>query len=134
MNITFSHTQDLDKGQLQDLFLSVKWSSGNYPDQLQLAMRNSHAVISAWDEDLLVGLINALSDSVMTVYFHYLLIRPEYQGKRIGRTLVAMMLDKYKDYARKAVIAYDSEIGFYRQCGFEVGTGKAPMFITILTT
>ena len=70
----------------------------------------------------------------MTVYFHYLLVRPEYQGQGIGKTLVAMMLERYKDCLRKAVIVYDSEIDFYRQCGFEIGTGKTPMFITILTT
>jgi len=70
----------LIKKQLQDLFLSVQWSSGNYPDQLQIAMTNSHRVISAWNGDQLVGLINALSDGVMTAYFHYLLVHPDYQS------------------------------------------------------
>lgn len=134
INIKYSNTKEFDKKQLQDLFLSVQWSSGNYPDQLQIAIKNSDKVNSAWDGDKLVGLINALSDGIMTAYFHYLLVHPEYQSKGIGNQLVSLMLVEYKDYARKVLIAYDKEIGFYQRCGFEIGTGKTPMFITYLTT
>lgn len=103
-------------------------------DRLQVAMRNSHSVISAWDGSQLVGLMNCLSDGIMTAYFHYLLVRPEYHDRGIGRTLVQKMLEQYQDYARKVLIAYDEEIAFYQRCGFEAGTGKTPMQITYLTT
>jgi GNAT superfamily N-acetyltransferase len=134
MEIQYANTKEFDKAQLQDLFLSVQWSSGNYPDQLQVAMRNSDKVISAWDGDQLVGLVNALSDGIMTAYFHYLLVRPEYQSKGIGEQLMSRMLNNYKDYARKVLIAYDKEIPFYQKCGFEIGQDKTPMFVTYLTT
>jgi len=134
VEIQYSSTKEFDKAQLQDLFLSVQWSSGNYPDKLQIAIRNSDKVISAWDGGKLVGLINALSDGIMTAYFHYLLVRPEYQSKGIGERLVTTILSEYKDYARKVLIAYDKEIPFYQKCGFEVGKDKSPMFITYLTT
>ncbi len=96
MEIKYKKINDFTEKELQDLFLSVNWDSGNYPDKLKKAMRNSHCVYSAWayDEDrgqeILVGLINSLSDGVMTVYFHYLLVRPEYQGKGIGKKLVEL--------------------------------------------
>ena len=112
----------------------------NYPDKLKKAIKNSHHVYSAWvyDEDsgqeILVGLINSLSDGVMTAYFHYLLVRPEYQGKGIGKKLVKLMLEEYKGMARKAVIAYDHEVDFYEKCGFKMGEGKIPMFVTYLKT
>lgn len=134
MEIKYSNIKEFDKQQLQDLFLSVQWSSGNYPEQLQIAMKNSHRVVTAWDGEKLVGLINALSDGIMTVYFHYLLVHPDYQAAGVGKRLVSLMLEEYKDYARKALIAYDKEIAFYKRCGFEEGTGKTPMFITYLTT
>jgi GNAT superfamily N-acetyltransferase len=70
----------------------------------------------------------------MTVYFHYLLVRPEYQGIGIGKELVQLMLDEYRDITRKVVIAYHNGVDFYRKCGFEVGEDKSAMFITYLKT
>lgn len=140
MEIKYKKIKDFKEKELQDLFLSVKWDSGNYPDKLKKAIKNSHTVYSAWAPDeaegheKLVGLINALSDGVMTVYLHYLLIRPEYQGTGIGKKLVNLMLEEYKDIARIAVIVYDSEVKFYEKCGFELGEDKSPMFVTYLKT
>jgi len=82
----------------------------------------------------LVGLVNSISDGVMTVYFHYLWVMPEYQDIGIGKKLVKLMIDEYKDFARKIVIAHDSEVEFYKKCGFKVGEDKSPMFITYLKT
>lgn len=134
MNIIYKDIKNFNTKDLADLFLSVNWSSGNYPDKLKIAMNNSHSVFSAWDGDKFIGLMNCLSDGSMTAYFHYLLIRPEYQGIGIGKNLVSMMLKKYEEYPRKILIAYDKEIGFYENCGFEIGKEKTPMFITSLTT
>ena len=130
MPIEYRDTQNFDAKQLGELFLSVQWLSGKYPDKLKVAMQNSDTVFSAWDGDKLVGLMNAMSDGIMTVYFHFLLVRPEYQGQGIGRTLVRMMLDRYADYLRKVLIADDAEIAFYEHCGFEVAKGTTALFIT----
>lgn len=132
--ISISDVKDIGAQQLQSLFASVNWDSANYPEQLAMAIRNSDKVLTAWDGETLVGLMNALSDGVMTAYFHYLLVRPEYHGIGIGKTLIKAMLDHYQDYARKVLIAYDAEAGFYEHCGFERGTGKTPMFVTYLKT
>ncbi len=120
--------------QLERLFLSVGWSSGQYPDKLVVAMANSHSVISAWDGDQLVGLINVLSDGIMTASTHYLLVLPESQGQGLGRQLLSQVLDQYQDFARKVLIAYNAEVGFYQHLGFVAHSDKTPMFVTQLTT
>jgi ribosomal protein S18 acetylase RimI-like enzyme len=128
MPILYSIVKEIDPAQLGELFLSVKWISGKYPDKLAQAMANSHSVITAWDGDNLVGLMNCLSDGVMTAYFHYLLVRPVYQGQGIGRTLVQMMFDRYSNCLRKVLIADKAQVGFYEKCGFEAGTGTMALF------
>jgi ribosomal protein S18 acetylase RimI-like enzyme len=133
-DIQYKTTKEFSEQELKDLFLSVNWSSGNYPDKLVTAMKNSSSVFTAWDNDRLVGLVNVLDDGIMTAYVHYLLIKPEYQHIGIGKKLVKLVSDKYKDYLRIVLIAYDKEIGFYKHCGFEVGKEKTPMFITTLWT
>lgn len=133
-DIQYKTTKNFSENELKELFLSVNWSSGNYPEKLVIAMENSSSVFSAWDGEKLVGLINILDDGIMTAYAHYLLITPEYQHIGIGENLVKLVADKYKDYLRIILIAYDKEIGFYEHCGFTVGEEKVPMFITSLWT
>ena len=134
MSIEYKNTQEFEPEELQDLFLSVEWSSGHYPDKLVTAMENSGSVFTAWENGKLIGLINALDDSVMTAYVHYLLVNPGYQGKGIGKELLRLITDKYRDYLRIVLIAYDKEVGFYQNCGFESGDEETPMFITSLLT
>lgn len=45
-----------------------------------------------------------------------------------------MVKQKYKDFMRIAVIAYDDELHFYENCGFVKGKDASPMFITSLWT
>ena len=133
-DIQYKTTKNFSESELKELFLSVNWSSGNYPEKLVIAMENSSSVFTAWNGDKLVGLINILDDGIMTAYAHYLLITPEYQHIGIGENLVKLVAEKYKDYLRIILIAYDKEIGFYEHCGFTVGEEKVPMFITSLWT
>jgi len=129
-HINYQTTKDFSAEALRGLFLSVEWSSGNYPDKLQEAMKRADAVISAWDGDNLVGLMNCLSDG-MTAYFHYLLVRPEYQGKSIGKEIVRRMLECCSDCTTKVLIAYTEQTPFYVKCGFKPGDDfSKPMFLT----
>ncbi|MFC2034424.1 GNAT family N-acetyltransferase [Chloroflexota bacterium] len=132
MNIRYDDCKEIDKDSLQKLFLSVEWDSGNYPEQLQEAIRTSHRVITAWDGDNLVGLINTIADNAMNTFIPYTVVKPEYQRQGIGKRLVEIILGEYNDYARRVLIAYGDVIDFYRKCGFEVGEGRLPMYITYL--
>ena len=134
MSIEYLSKQDFKASDLEELFLSVEWSSGKYPDKLATAMKNSGAVFSAWDVDKLVGLVNVLDDGVMTAYIHYMLVHPDYHDMGIGRKLIGHVKEKYKNYLRIAVISYNTEIDFYKNCGFTGNDKAGPMFITSLWT
>ena len=134
MDIVYKDIHEFSEEQLKKLFLSVEWSSGHFPDKLVVAMRNFKAVFSAWSGDELVGMICAMDDGIMNAYVHYLLVNPAFHGRKIGRTLVEMVKEKYKDYLRIAVIAYDDELNFYENCGFVRSKDASPMFITELWT
>ena len=134
MSIVYKNARDFTKEELESLFLSVGWSSGHFPDKLVTAVKNFGTVFSARDGDRLVGMICAMDDGVMNAYVHYLLVDPGYQGQGIGRTLVGMIKERYKDYLRIALIAYNDEMRFYENCGFEKSADSSPMFITSLWT
>ena len=134
MIIEYKDTHNFVCKDLENLFLSVDWSSGHFPNKLAVAMKNFNTVYSAWDGNKLIGMICVMDDGVMNAYVHYLLVNPDYQGKTIGRTLVNMVKEKYKDYMRIVVIAYNNELNFYEACGFEKSENASPMFITSLWT
>ena len=132
MEISYSWTKDLNPHDLERLFLSVDWESGKYPQKVQKAMFNSHKVYTAWDGDTLIGLMNSMTDTVLTVYFHYLLVHPDYQNHGIGKKLVKSMFEIYSDIPCKILISMNEKIGFYEHCGFTNHADKAPMFLNTL--
>jgi len=128
MGISYKETHIFQSKELQGLFCSVKWESGQHPEKLVIAMQHSDSVFSAWDGEKLVGLVNALDDGIMTAYVHFLLVDPEYQGQGIGRALLHLVTDKYKDYLRIVLVSDEKETGFYENSGFELAK-VAAMFI-----
>lgn len=112
------------------MFLSVEWSSGNFPEKLVIAMKNYNTVFSAWDEDKLVGMVCVMDDGVMNAYINYLIVHPDYQLKGIGKELIKRVKTHYKDYLRIAVITVNNNVKFYEYSGFEKTDDKTPLFIT----
>jgi Acetyltransferases len=128
MDIKYKDTQSFQADELENLFLSVKWESGRYPKKLVIAMEHSDTVFSAWNDEKLIGLINVLDDGIMTAYIHFLLVDPEYQGIGIGKELLCMLKEKYKDYLRIVLTSEEDKTGFYQNSGFELSEAKT-MFI-----
>jgi len=127
MSILYKRIKEFNLLELKELFLSVGWNSGNYPEKLQISLKNLHSVFSAWDEEKLVGLISCLSDGIITVYLNNLLVKPEYQGNGIGTKLVNMVIEEYKNYEKKLLIAENTAVGFYAKLGFREGNDVTPM-------
>jgi ribosomal protein S18 acetylase RimI-like enzyme len=110
----------------------VEWSSGEYPEKLVIAMKNFDTVFSAWDGDELVGLVSVMDDGIMNAYIHYLLVKPDYQLKGIGKELIERVKKHYDDYLRIVVICQNPNVKFYEYCGFEKEEDKRALFITEL--
>lgn len=119
MKIEYKRTKIFDAAQLQRLFSSVKWESGNYPEKLVRAMQNSSHVISAWDGDKLVGLVRALDDGETVAFLHYLLVDPAYQGQHIGDGLMQRIMACFEGLLYVKIMPSDPQtIPFYERYGF----------------
>ena len=120
MEIIYKDTKTIASKTLENLFLSLEWLSGKYPERLSKAINNSDSVFSAWDGEKLVGLVNVLDDGELTAYIHYLLVDQKYQGKGIGSKLLSMVKEKYKSYLYIVLISETEEtIKFYKKNGFQ---------------
>ena len=121
MEIKYTSEKNFKVEEVQTLFLSVGWVSGQYPDRLCKALQNSSTVFTAWDNDKLVGLVRVLDDSEMLAYVHYVLVDPHYQGKGIAGHLIEMVKEKYQDYLYIEVMPEESKnASFYEKHGFHI--------------
>ncbi len=118
--ITYTDEKRFTQEDVEELFRSIHWVSGQYPAKLRAALMNSSAVLSAWDGSRLVGLLRALDDGCMTAFLHYMLVHPDYQGRGVASGLMRRMLERYEDYFYVDVMPEESRNApFYEKFGFE---------------
>ena len=121
--IMFTYTEEkiFTKERVQQLFLSVHWTSGNYPERLYKALMNSSTVLTVWDDEKLVGLTRVLDDTEMLAQIHYVLVHPDYQGKRIAGKMIEYIKEKYKNFLYIEAMPEDkNNVSFYTEHGFSV--------------
>jgi len=129
MAITYRETGEVEFEQVLALYRALRWSSADKPRELEQALRNSHSLVTAWDGPRLVGLGNAISDGALVVYYPHMLVRPEYQGRGIGREIVRRLMARYAGFHQHILVADGGAIEFYRKCGFERAVHTEPMWV-----
>lgn len=119
--LRYTEEKKFTQEQVQQLFLSINWVSGNYPKRLYKALMNSSTVLTVWDGDFLVGLIRVLDDTEMLAQIHYVLVHPDYQGKGIASKMLEYIKEKYKDFMYLEVMPEDkNNVSFYKKNGFSL--------------
>lgn len=118
MKITISDTRDIKQDAIIELYRANKWTSADHPTELCSALRNSHSLFSAWDNERLVGIGNAISDGHLVVYYPHLLVHPDYQGKGIGQMIVEKLQETYGGFHMQMLTADGKAIDFYKKVGF----------------
>ncbi len=119
--LKYTEEKKFTQKQVQELFLSVNWISGKYPERLYKALMNSSTVLTVWDDEKLVGLTRVLDDSEMLAQIHYVLVHPDYQGHGIAGKMMEYVKEKYKDFFYIDVMPEDKKnVPFYVKQGFKV--------------
>lgn len=128
MNIRYTEEKCFTSEQVQALFRSVGWVSGEYPSRLHKALMHSSTVITAWDGERLVGLARVLDDSEMVAYMHYVLVHPDYHGQGIAGAMIEQVKAKYRDFLYLEIMPEERKnAAFYQRFGFRVMEDGVPM-------
>ncbi len=104
-------------------FDSVGWSDGGEITEEMLSnynvpFINSTLVVSAWDQDRLIGVVRVLSDKMFRSVIYDLAIEPDYQGKGIGKELVRRCIEHYPN--SEWLVGTEEHIaGYYEKIGFK---------------
>lgn len=109
------------RDELLNLYDRVGWTAyTRQPNTLFAAVQNSLLVITAYEEDELVGLSRAVGDGQTIIYVQDILVLPEYRRQGIGKKLFEMLLAPYPNVRQKVLLTDDTADtrAFYKSMGF----------------
>lgn len=84
-------------------------------DRLMDALEGSLCVISAWNNDELVGLIRVVGDDALILFIQDVIVKQKYQRFNISGMLMEMMTSRFK-HVRQIVCLSNDEIGTLQDC------------------
>ena len=117
-------TKDFTEENLQGLFFSVNWKSAANPQKLVNAFKKSTNVISAWENDQLIGIIRSMDDGYWSANIDCLVVHKDFQGKGIASKLITELLDDLKNIEYINVCPDDKTMdSFYLKFGFNIVDG-----------
>lgn len=122
MPINFINSKELDNEQLERLYNNVEWYAYTQDlEGLQQAMKQSLEVISAWNDDELVGLIRVVGDGLTIIYIQDILVLNCFQNRGIATQLMQQVLEKYKNVRQKVLLTEEAPDvrRFYEKNGFQ---------------
>lgn len=119
--ITYKEMKAISPSDLKDLYNSVqRFAYTRDLNGLEQAIRQSLCVITAWDDQKLVGLVRVVGDGLTIIYIQDLLVQPNYQNQKIGTTLMTTVLNRYKQVRQRVLLTDDAPDvrKFYEKNGF----------------
>lgn len=104
--------------------INVYESSGiNRPtsdkDRIEQMYKNSNLIVTAWDNDQLVGIARSLTDFCYCCYLSDLVVSSAYQKSGIGKELVKLTKTTIGDKSMLLLLAAPSAIEYYPKIGLD---------------
>lgn len=106
------------------------WDGAPSLEQIELALEHTLFRVSVFDDDRIVAMARVIGDMGLNYYIKDVVVRPEYQKKGIGRTLIKEITRFVKE---NGVIGTDifvelcavpDKIPFYEKLGFKSNQAK----------
>ena len=106
------------------------WGDGPSLEQTRLAMEHTLFRVSIYDGNEIVAMARMIGDMGLDYYIKDVVVKPEYQGKGIGRLLINELLKFIKENGVKntdifvELCAMPDKIPFYEKLGFSANEAQ----------
>jgi predicted N-acetyltransferase YhbS len=87
-------------------------------ERIQKMFDNSNLIVTAWDNDLLVGVSRSITDWVWSCYLADLAVRDNYKREGIGKQLINLTKEKVGEQSMVLLISVPTAIEYYPKVGF----------------
>ena len=130
--IIYRDERTLDEMIVCDFFSRyATWKVHPTPEKWKKSLENSSAVITAWDEENLVGLTRGISDQVRYAQVLEVLVHPEYRSYGIGRELVTRLVNQPAMRVRGVILGTPTMKEFYETVGFKCVNDEAFFMVLV---
>ena len=124
------HEQPPPAPDYDRLFDTTGWNKTYQagPQELYRAITDSWYVLSAYENDRLVGFGRIISDGVLYALICDLIVNPTCRGKGIGSTLLAKLIERCRAQNIRVIwlFAAKGKSAFYKKFGFLERPADAP--------
>ena len=120
---------ELTAEEFIQLWQSV-WDGAPSLEQTQLALKNTLIRLSVFDGETIVGMARAIGDKGLCYYIKDVVVRPEWQGKGIGRMMIDELLSFINENGTAdtniavELCAMPDKIPFYERFGFKANEAQ----------
>lgn len=87
------------------------------PERIAAMFARADLVVTAWEEETLIGLARTLTDFCYCAYLSDLAVRKEYQHHGIGKRLISLTGEKVGPQATLILVASAEAAGYYPRIG-----------------
>ncbi|WP_100615501.1 GNAT family N-acetyltransferase [Confluentibacter citreus] len=88
-------------------------------ERIEKMYSNSNLVVTAWDNDKLIGISRSLTDFCYCCYLSDLAVRKDYQKRGIGKKLIELTIDKIGEQTTLILLSAPTAMDYYPRIGFE---------------
>ncbi|WP_088893359.1 GNAT family N-acetyltransferase [Leptolyngbya ohadii] len=114
-------SRQINLQELQNLFqITAFWARDRKLEDWVIALQNSRPIVTAWDDDRLIGFARATSDGIYRATIWDVVVHPDYQGLGLGRKLVeTLLMHPHVNRAERVYLMTTNQQKFYERIGFE---------------
>jgi GNAT superfamily N-acetyltransferase len=120
-DIEFRYGNDLDLDQVIDLYRESSLGERRPIDDRQIVsdmIGHANLIVTAWDNDLLVGISRTMTDFTYVGYLSDLAVRESHQGKGIGTQLVQKTRERMGPRSMLVLLSAPKAAEYYPRIGF----------------
>ena len=120
---------ELTAKEFIELWESV-WDGAPTFEQVELGLRHTVFRVSIWDDDKVIAMARMNGDMGMNYYIKDVVVRPEYQGRGIGRMLINELMKFINDNGVPGteifveLCAAPDKMPFYEKFGFSANDAQ----------
>lgn len=88
------------------------------PDRMAAMLERANLIVTAWDGEIIVGILRALSDFAFVTYVSDVAVHSDYQRRGIGRELIRIAQREGGSNAHIVLLANPKNAEYYQHVGF----------------